>query len=98
MRRLIQLEVGGETVYIDPDSGDEPIELINASGGPSVTRTGVHEGIERAYEKAKATILAIAEDFGGDLGNLPPEGRPEQISVEFSLSFSAQANIKSTLY
>jgi Trypsin-co-occurring domain 1 len=90
--QLIEVEIGGEPLFIHPQFEDEPVEILGYSGEPRVAHTGVKQGMERVYARAKSSILALATDFDEDVRNLPDGQGPKQIDVEFSLGFSTQAN------
>jgi hypothetical protein len=91
MTQLIEIEIGGESLYIHSDSGDQPVEILGYTGEPRVAHTGARQGLERAYTKAKSSILALAADLDEDVRNIPNGQGPGRIDVEFSLGFSAQA-------
>ena len=90
--QLIEVQIGGQSLYIQPQPVGDPIEILGDTKEPRVAHTGVKHGLERAYTKAKSIILALAADFDKDVRNLPKGQGPTAIDVEFSLSFSAQAN------
>ena len=92
MAQLIEVEIGGESLYIHPQFDDESIEVVSYSGEPRVAHTGVKQGLEKAYAKAKSSIFALAADLDEDVRNLPSDQGPKQIDVEFSLGFSTQVN------
>lgn len=85
-RRFVPMRVGDAWVYVEqvgepPDIAEESSEIYMAAGIPSP---------EDVFENASGVVKECVRIVGDRLGDLRRSGKavmPEELSVEFSLSF-----------
>lgn len=89
MAQFIEVDINGTIFYIESED-IATATAIDSSGRPQVVRTGVSTELHKAYDKAKATIIALAMDLDKDVSALPQGKGPGQVELELSLGFSTQ--------
>ncbi|MGO8889488.1 MAG: CU044_2847 family protein [Streptosporangiaceae bacterium] len=80
--RIGDVEVLAETIAV---AGTEPTSAVDSAA----------DKVAGAFERAKATIAAVAESAADVIGRLPasPAARPATVEVEFDLGFTANGNV-----
>jgi hypothetical protein len=82
------MQVGTATVYVEQIG--EPAVVYDATGGiRPVAPPDLAEGFKRAAEAIQACVSTI----GQRIEDLAEGLKPEQVAVEFSLTFEAQGGI-----
>ncbi|CAK8716679.1 hypothetical protein GCAAIG_06085 [Candidatus Electronema halotolerans] len=88
--KAIQETIGNTQVLIQ--AMDNEVEVLNSENdGPALVNTGIEDDIKDVYRKAKAAIKNIAEDLGQEFDSIRKTAHAQQMEVEFSMGFSAEA-------
>lgn len=88
--KVIRERIGVADVLIQ--AMDNELEILNSENdGPALVNTGIEDEIKEAYQKAKDVIKEIAEDLGQEFDSIRETARAQQMEVEFSMGFSAEA-------
>jgi len=82
MSKYLEVQVGDKgTILVDVT----PAEGMFAAGGEDII-----ERAEDAFEKAMDTIRVCAEGFWGHIANFPEYVCPQEVAMEFGVTFGAE--------
>lgn len=88
--KAVQETIGNTQVLIQ--AMDNRIEVLNSKDdGPALVNHGIKDDIKDVYRKAKAAIKDIAEDLGQEFDSIRETTHAQQMEIEFSMGFSAEA-------
>ena len=85
--RLVPMKIGTATVYVEASTSSRRIE---ASGDPSgEIRPASPPNPQEVFENASQAIRECVRVVGEKMNDIKEKVRPQQITVEFSLTFDA---------